>query len=270
MDSSVQSSNERARSRYLFPVIAIGVVLLFLAAPWPFAHKAHLALHGLCAQTPSHTYLMGGQSLPFDARMTGIYGGFIVSMAYFVARGRHRSAAMPSIPTIGVMASLVGVMAIDGFNSLFLDLRINHFYEPRNIFRLVSGIGTGITLAGVLTYLLAVSMWQRPRMTERVVTGRDLAILAPLQLPFIVLVLSGWHALYVPMTIFLVLAALTVVTAIAMVTIVLVREIDCSFRGFADAQHVAAYALVAAVIVMGVLSAGRTMLERVMGVPPLT
>jgi hypothetical protein len=36
----------------LVPAMA---VLIFLALPWSIEHKAHMALHGLCAQQPTHT-----------------------------------------------------------------------------------------------------------------------------------------------------------------------------------------------------------------------
>src|SRR5262245_31628876 len=67
---------------YLFPLVAGLVVLLFLAAPWSLEHKAHAALHGLCAQRPSHSFTFGSSTLPFDARMTGIYGGFLGASVY--------------------------------------------------------------------------------------------------------------------------------------------------------------------------------------------
>ena len=61
-------TGERAQ-RWTPLLLAGGFMLAFLAAPWSLEHKAHAALHGLCAQTPSHTFLMGGRPLPFDARL---------------------------------------------------------------------------------------------------------------------------------------------------------------------------------------------------------
>src|SRR5436305_8156522 len=63
------------------PWLVVGAALLFFAAPWGVEHKAHALMHGLCAQTPSHTLRFGTHGLPFDSRMTGIYGGFIGSFA---------------------------------------------------------------------------------------------------------------------------------------------------------------------------------------------
>ena len=55
---------------------------------WPFfvsvpmlEHKAHAFLHGICAQRPSHSLQVGDELLPFDARMTGIYTGFLSDLS---------------------------------------------------------------------------------------------------------------------------------------------------------------------------------------------
>src|SRR6266508_4425764 len=96
-----QSTSYRA---YLFPLVASLVVLLFLAAPWSLEHKAHAALHGLCAQRPSHSFTLGTHRLPFDARMTGIYGGFLGASLYLFGRRRYLAAALPSWPSIGILA----------------------------------------------------------------------------------------------------------------------------------------------------------------------
>src|SRR5215213_6245247 len=106
---------EERRFRYHFPLLSLGLLLLFFAAPWAWQHKAHVALHGLCAQTPSHTLLLGGRPLPFDSRMTGIYGGFAIGFACLALMGRHRSARLPSFSLMALLAAFVGVMAVDGF-----------------------------------------------------------------------------------------------------------------------------------------------------------
>src|SRR5262245_47592140 len=69
-----------ARSRWLVLLACVGLALLsaFLFSPGSIAAKSHLALHGICAQRPSHSLRLGGETLPMDARMTGIYIGAVV------------------------------------------------------------------------------------------------------------------------------------------------------------------------------------------------
>ena len=95
-------------------VLAVGSIL-FVGAPGSYGHTAHEVLHGLCAQTPSHTIRIGSHPLPFDSRMTGIYGGFLLTLAIQVKRRAvFRYGSFPwSVLT--AMAVMVLAMAVDGF-----------------------------------------------------------------------------------------------------------------------------------------------------------
>lgn len=264
-----QTAARRPSQAYLFPLVIGGLILLFFAAPWSWEHKAHAALHGLCAQTPSHTLYLGGRPLPFDSRMTGIYGGFVVAFGYLIANGRHRAARLPSIPVIAVLAALVGALAVDGFNSFLRDIRQPYLYEPDNRLRLVTGLGTGIALATIICFLFATTLWSHPNLSKRVLEWRDLPIAVAAQVPYALLALSGWGSLAFPLTMLLVIAAVTVVASLALVAIVLLRRLDYSFATVTDLHQVASLAVVAAVIVMAGLSGGRFLLEHVTGVRAL-
>ena len=256
--------------RNLTPLVLIGGLILgFFAAPWSLEHKAHAALHGICAQTPSHTFLIGGQSLPFDARMTGIYAGFAVAFACLAAMGRHRAARLPSFPLLGLLVLLVGAMAIDGFNSLLLDLGRPHPYQPDNWLRLVTGMGTGIALAVIYCYLFGITLWRRPQTSARVLNWRDLLVIIPAQAPFALLVLAGWKPTADILTVFLVLSAVFVIACLALIAIVLIRRLDFTFDRVADLQSNAVPAVFAAVVVLALLSSGRFLLEHLTGIQPL-
>ena len=222
----------------LFPIVAVIALLAFLAAPWPLAVKAHTLLHGLCAQRPSHSFVFGGRELPFDARMTGIYAGFCFSAIVLVARGRHRAGKLPSYWMIAALALLGAAMALDGFNSLFLDLNMPTLYTPSNEFRLATGLGVGIVLAVAVCYLVAISLWRRPRMDESAVDGRGFLILIAAQAPAVVFV-TGWSPLYAPLTLLLLCSAVAVVSLLALVTLVMVARADNSFAGPRDVQEYA-------------------------------
>src|SRR5687768_8251808 len=123
------------RTYWLWYVILIAGVVAFLAVPGGFAEKSRVVLHGLCAQTPTHSFLFGGLLLPFDGRMTGIYGGTLVTLAYLAVRGRLFAWGNPSLRIVLTLLTFVAVMAVDGFNSLLLDLGLWHPYEPQNELR---------------------------------------------------------------------------------------------------------------------------------------
>ena len=94
------------------------VLVAFLIAPGDIASKTHVALHGLCAQRPSHSLQIGGTTLPMDARMTGIYLGAAATVSLVVAARRLRATRAPSLPVLVLLASFVVALAVDGFNAL--------------------------------------------------------------------------------------------------------------------------------------------------------
>lgn len=261
-------SGERA-ARWTPLLLVGGLVLAFLAAPWSLERKALAALHGLCAQNPSHTFLMGGRPLPFDARMTGIYGGFAIAFVCLAVMGRHRAARLPTLPLMALLAGFVAVLAVDGFNSLFLDLGRPHLYQPDNRLRLLTGIATGIALAVILCFLIGVTLWRRPDAKQSVLIWRDLIVVLPAQLPFALLVVSGWGWLSAPLTVGLVLAAVAVLSVLALVAIVLIKRLDYTFDGAGDLHAHATAAIVVAVAIMGVLASGRFLLEHMTGIQTL-
>ena len=259
------------RAGRFLPIVALGVVGLFLLAPWPFPVKAHAALHGLCAQRPSHSLQLGEQVLPFDARMTGIYGGCFVAFCYLVTLRRLRASRMPPPAVLATLAFFVGVMALDGLNSLLADLGLWHPYEPANHLRLATGLLTGVALAVALCFLLAATLWRAPNLRQAPVAGpRELLLLVVLQGPYALLVGSGIPALYAPVTTLLLVAAVTVVMALIQVLVLLLGHRDRTFDSFRQLQVPASVALLLAVGVMAAIAAGRYLLEHLTGAPPLT
>jgi uncharacterized membrane protein len=259
---------------YAVPILVVALLALFLAAPWPLHDKARAALHGLCSQRPSHSLTLGDRTLPFDARMTGIYGGFLVSAAYLVARGRLRANRLPPPLTLAALGLFVAALAVDGTNSFLLDVGVQHPYDPDNRLRLLTGLLTGVALAAVLGYLLGTTLWRPRRDGEDgvpVVTGtKELAVLLALQVPFALAVLSGVGWLYAGIAVLLLLAALAAVSSLVLVAVVLVEHGDGAFTDPAQAQRPAALAVVLAIVVMAAIGGGRFLLEHLTGVPPLT
>jgi uncharacterized membrane protein len=256
---------------YLFP-LSFGLLLLaFFAAPWPFAHKAHVALHGLCAQIPSHTLRLGDQPLPFDSRMTGIYGGFLMSGIYLCVKGRFRASGIPSLRSISVLSLFIAAMAVDGTNSLLLDMHMWHPYMPDNRLRLATGLLTGVALAAIVAFLLASTLWRHPNTSDVVVRGPlEILMVVALQAPFAAVCLFGPGFLFAPVVVFLLVAAVGALTSLMLSALVLFRRTDCMFNRPAELQSSAFVALILAVGIMLLFSGGRLLLERFAGPPALT
>jgi uncharacterized membrane protein len=247
------------------------ITLIFVALPWSIEHKAHLALHGLCAQRPSHTYTFDGRLLPFDARMEGIYSGFLITTIVLFLGGAHRWCRPPSLSRLAVIAILGGVMALDGFNSFLKDLALPYLYEPKNWLRLITGMTSGIVLGFALCFLVASSVWKivdtRRQTLEHL---RVLLLIALLWTPIGLAIMSRWGPLYVPLTLMFVFAAALALTMLSLVVLVILPKRDFTFAGVGNLGGYGLAAIALAVVLMGLLAAGRTMLERSVGASPLT
>ena len=260
----------RPHAGYLFPLVCLGALASFIALPGAVDEKTQQALHGLCAQRPSHSYWLGDARLPFDARMTGIYGGCVISLAVLAARGRLHAIARPAWSAIGLLATFVATMAVDGTNSLLLDMGTWHPYEPRNEIRLITGSLTGVSLAVTLCFLISATFWQTGRRNLAIVESvREVAGLVALTVPFGILVALGPGWLYAPVALFLLGSAVLVVGVLAMVMTTIATQRDGSYRNLQELGVPASVAVVLAVVAMAAIAGGRFWLENTFGVPPL-
>lgn len=254
------------KAYWLWVGILAGGMLMFFAYPGSYASTSHTVLHGLCAQTPSHTFTVGDRPLPFDARMTGIYGGLLVGMVTLVARGRLFRYGNPSRAVILTLASFVLVMAIDGFNSLLTDLGLWHPYPPANVLRVITGYVTGIALAVVLAWLLASSVWNLSRPVPGIGSTRELMIPLLMVVPYLGLILWGPALLHFPLSMVLVLATWLTVSMLMLVIVLMIFRIDEHVRTIRHLHVPVAVAALLGVTVMLALAGVRFWLEHTFGI----
>jgi uncharacterized membrane protein len=250
--------------------IMLGLVA-FLLAPGSIAEKTHLALHGLCAQRPSHSLQLGGTTLPFDARMTGMYIGAAVTLSWLAALGRLQARRAPSRSVLLMLAIFVALLALDGFNALLFDLRAWHLYEPRNALRLATGVLGGTSLGVGLAFLFAVSIWAAGS-PEQAVLERPRAIFPALGIAAVLaaLALSGLSVLYAPFAVGLLLAAVGVFWTLELVLLALALDRGWTYRTVGELAPLAIMALAAAIATIAALSGLRLVAERALGLPQLT
>ncbi len=244
----------------------VGASLLALVAtPWPLAAKLYAAAHGLCAQRPSHSFAFGGVNLPFDARMTGIYGGVVITGGFLLARGRSRAVRPPRLAILVALGLFVAVMGADGVNSTLQDFKLPYLYEPDNRVRLATGLLMGTTVAVALGYLLNWTLWTAVADTPLLRGWRELGAILALHGLFFGAVASGWGALYLPVALTIVGGAVAVVLAIALAMLVLIYGRENRFTRPADLAGFASAALLLGYAAMATLAALRFYLERVVG-----
>jgi len=243
----------------------------FLLAPWSIEVKSIAILHGLCAQRPSHSFWFGSDRLPFGSRMTGIYGGFLITQLYLLARGRFRFGGIPSLAILTVLSLFIVAMGIDGINSTLDDIQLLTIYRPDNVLRFVTGALTGTTLAVFLWLLTINILWhpekQRP---EPAVSGFvDLAAVAVSIALFGFLVTGGWLPAYPLIAIFLVCAAILVIFELAICLLQLIRRQESSARSLSDLSSAAVGGLTAAYIFIFSMAGLRFLMEATTHVKPL-
>ncbi len=254
------------RTYWLWYVILIAGVVAFLAVPGGFAEKSRVVLHGLCAQTPTHSFSFDGLLLPFDGRMTGIYGGTLVTLAYLAVRGRLFAWGNPPLRIVLTLLGFIAVMAVDGFNSLLLDLGLWHPYEPHNELRLITGFATGISLAAVLAWLLGSSVYRVGRSEPGIHGVQDLYWIWLVFIPYAALVLSGASWLYIPLSVTLMLSAWLTLALLALVVVILLLRLDERVDRTERLHVPGAVAAVAGLALMLSLATGRMWLESTFGI----
>lgn len=137
---------------------------------------------GICAQLPTHSFFFGGQQLPLCSRNTGIYTGFSCTMLVLWATGRIRAAQLPGKWAALVLGLCVLLLAVDGFNSLFLDLGLPHLYQPHNLLRLATGLGTGTSMAAFIIPVANTLIWKHEDERPSFASLRQLALMLPVLL----------------------------------------------------------------------------------------
>lgn len=169
----------------LWGAVALGGVYLAALAVMAFApggtllDRLRVLDGGICAQLPTHSFYPGGEQLPLCARNTGIYLGVGIGLTLLVARGHGRSARLPGGGVALILLGGVALMAVDGFNSLFLDLHLPHLYTPNNLLRLATGLLTGTAMAAYLLPVVNGVLWRRPTDEAAYPAPRSLLMVAP-------------------------------------------------------------------------------------------
>ena len=207
--------------RWLPPVLVSAVLLAFLAVPAPLPLKLLLAMGGVCALRPTHSFFAGGVQLPIESRMIGIYGGFMLTLLVLLALRRLGSRRLGSRPVIGVLALFFSSMAFDGINSTLADLGMPHLYESTNVIRLLTGLLSGIAIAPFLLWLLGVMATSRGEAPVRAVIQStwDLLVLLAVNVVFAALVVSEQAALYYPIALISVGGVVGVLAIVALLVI---------------------------------------------------
>lgn len=209
---------------------------------------------GICAQLPTHSFYPGGERLPLCARNTGIYLGFIVTLITLYVIGRGRAQRVPPWPIVVVLVLGIGVMAVDGFNSFFLDLGLRHLYQPHNLVRLATGLATGLALASLGLPLLNRLFWSEYSEQRSISSWTALLVLVPgLVLSFFAVASQNGLVLY-PLALLSTAGVLTVLSSVNLALVVAIARRDQTFARYRELLPFFGFALLLTIGEMLVLA----------------
>ena len=209
---------------------SIGILALLVLLPGSsFLDKLRWLVSGICAQLPSHSFYPGGERLPLCARNTGIYLGFVVTLFTLYSSRRGRVQQLPRWPILLLLIAGGLAMAIDGFNSLLLDLGLPHLYQPNNFLRLGSGLAMGLAVATLTLPMLNRLFWCEFNEQRSIPSWRALPLpLLALVLSFFAVASQNALLLY-PLALLSTAGVLIVVSSINLITIVAIAKRDQTF-----------------------------------------
>ncbi len=142
-------------------LIVSPLLVIFLILPGStFLDRLRWLDSGICAQLLTHSFYPGGERLPLCARNTGLYLGFLLTWIILIASGRGKAQELPPVGMKGLLVGGLALLALDGFNSLLLDLCGWSFYVPHNILRLATGLLAGLSLAALMLPIINRQLWK--------------------------------------------------------------------------------------------------------------
>jgi uncharacterized membrane protein len=149
-----------------------------------------LFLSGVCHQLPEHSLILAGRQIPLCARCSGTYLGALLGLCNLWARGRARASRLAPGRVLAVLAAFGALWAVDGLNSYYQFLTSSvALYTPSNLFRLATGMGTGLALSLVIAPMFNFTFWREPD-PRRVINGLGELAALVLQVAGVVLLLQ--------------------------------------------------------------------------------
>lgn len=253
--------------RPVWPWIALALALaIFLALPFPFLQKLMGIGYGLDPQRPAHTYFIGGAPMPIEARKAGMYGGFILTWLYLIARGRARATGFPPWPVSLALVAGVGLMGLDGLNATLYDLRLPVPYTPQLPLRLSTGLLTGIAFAGFLLPVLNTTLW-RARDPRPILAGwHDWIATLALCAGFFLAIVNDLPPLLYPLSVLSVAGIPGVLLIINLVVLVSLLRREASFDHLAQVMPLVVVALTLVAAELGGMSLLRWALMNHLGI----
>jgi ABC-type amino acid transport system permease subunit len=217
--------------------------------------------------------LQGGGPLPFvpATRWGGLLLTLVATLATFasalplgllLALGRRRAAKLPPWPITVALGVFIAIMAVDGLNSMFVDMFLPHLYTPQNWLRTLTGIGMGTAMAVLLLLILNISL-RRDHDDQQRIVGNWLELGGALLINGLVLlaIYGNIEIMYWPIAVAAWLGIIGVLYCVNLLLAALFMRYEGIVTRVAQLAKPATFALVFTLIELGALSMMRFWLE---------
>ncbi len=252
-----------ARMRWRMALLpgSIGVLLaLFLVAPGSLMAKFHGAMTGLCAQRPDHSIFIGGVQLPLEARMGGIFAGYLMGMVYLFILGRAQAGLLPSGDVLWTLLGFVAIMGLDGLNAVAHDLG-GGLYQPSLGLRLATGLLAGYALVALSWPVVDFVLWKDWQRIRSLESRKELLGGLVLLGVFYLLTTSGLPILLYPVSMFMVAGVLASFTYANTYVLALVTGRRRRYRTWEECTGLLLAGLFLTVVELAALGLLRTYME---------
>ncbi len=261
-------------------LVALGA---FVLIPAPLTDKFYAIGFGICPQRAGHSYFLGetllpGEAalraalpflnfiapsqptkLPVEARMFGMFAGFLCTWLYAFLIGRGKAALMPKPLILFTYISFIAIMGFDGVNATIRDLHdaglpIPYLYAPRLDLRFSTGWLCGIAMAGIILPVVNYCLWRDAQPRALFERGREILPLLGIGLGFLILFTLGSGLYYYPLAVFAPLGILAILGALNVVLVLTLWRRERVAENWRAALNPVALALLLSLLELGALS----------------
>ncbi|MFQ6016097.1 MAG: DUF2085 domain-containing protein [Anaerolineae bacterium] len=243
------------QTRHRVAVVLLTLAFLaFLLAPWSLMTKLRAIGFGICPQRASHSYFIAGVQLPLEARMVGIFGGFLATLIYLWALGRRKSIDFPRAPYLLLLVLFIAAMGFDGLNNFAHDLGLPHLYSPYNPARLATGLLTGLSFANIVWPIFNFTFWREGEKEAPLQNSKELGGALVISVLLFLGVTSNQALLLYPLSILSIGGMVVLVTMLNTIMVLVVGRKEGQGTSGWDLLLPATFGLMLSAVELGALS----------------
>jgi uncharacterized membrane protein len=220
----------------LIGLIFVLLILWVVNTPPGMLGKSDAVGYAVCHRISSHSFYFGDRPFSLCARCTGQYIGFLGGFIFLLLRGKKRSGFPASSGLVG-FGILFILYLTDGMNSvmhLYPGFEKFSFYEPSNSLRLLTGLGMGISISGILYPLLGQTLWRDPIRVSILGSIREWGMLMGGGGVIALVIFSGNPLLLYPLIILSTVGLISLLSILYGVIWILITKKENSFQDWKD------------------------------------